>query len=222
MGMRQLCRTSIIPLLLVHLAKAEIFLDAISNIADLSDFHALLQAKPDLAPLLTNPNTTAENLTVLASSNAAFDNYHSRFGTYITDLPFDQLQALLQYQILTGIHTLSELQQTPVIPSQLTGAEYNNRSAGAALQSNLQSSGSVDGQVVIIQKNGIDPSRNLARQDTAGGLQVKSALYNWVNMTVVDGTWDHGVFQIINGYVLYADDLLPICLNSIHQISHTS
>jgi hypothetical protein len=77
MGMRQLYRTNIIPLLLVYLTKAEIFLEAISNIIELSDFHALLQAKPDLAPLLTNPNITAKNLTVFASSNAVFNNYYS-------------------------------------------------------------------------------------------------------------------------------------------------
>jgi hypothetical protein len=69
------------------------------------------------------------------------------------------------------------------------------------LISSSASTGNPNGQVVFIAPNTFSTSFS-PRQLGSTGAYVQSGLGNQVNLTAIDGIWDGGMFQIIDGYLL--------------------
>lgn len=62
------------------------------------------------------------------------------------------------------------------------------------------STGNHNGQVVFIAPNTTSTSFS-PRQLGSTGAYVQSGLGHQVNLTTIDGIWDGGMFQIIDGYL---------------------
>jgi uncharacterized surface protein with fasciclin (FAS1) repeats len=200
--MRPNFRSICLSLILLDLVAAKSFLDAIAAYPQLSDFKSLLQGNPDLAPALTKGanGPASQQVTVLAPSNFAFDTYRASHGSDISQLPKPDLEALLQYHILVRKLPSAQFLNAPppqrVIPTELMGDKYNNRSAGAALQSDTGTGEQNGGQVVLFQ---VGTQAGGSKRDSKA-VAVKSGLGESVDLTVVDGLWDGGIFQVVDGY----------------------
>src|SRR5271155_5361204 len=151
-------------------AEAQSFLTAISQFPQLSNFTSLMYDNPGLAgALLTSNATSLTQITVLVPDNSAFDMLEARLGAPIGSLTVEQLEPILQYHVLVGRLTTSNftVQNGTTVPTLLTGPEYNNRSAGAALGSSGAANDPHNGQVVFIQainSNSSNSKRFIVRQ----------------------------------------------------------
>jgi uncharacterized surface protein with fasciclin (FAS1) repeats len=197
-------------------AHAQSFLESISSDSSLDQFRSLLTSNPTLASLLTFNSTS--KVTVLVPSNAAFDQYQATYGVDISSLPTSELTAILQYQILNGQYTLANLVGELVVPTYLTGQQYNNRTAGPGI--NVIAAGhsantSQSGQVVILNSNNTSSSggKMAVRQSGVGGVTVVSGLDTEANLTITDGLWENGVYQIINQFLTLPES----CTSSLLQ-----
>ena len=184
-------------------AHAQSFLESISSDSSLDQFRSLVTSNPTLASLLTFNSTS--KVTVLVPSNAAFDQYQATYGVDISSLPTSELTAILQYQILNGQYTLANLMGELVVPTYLTGQQYDNRTAGPGINviaTEHSANTSQSGQVVILKSNNTSSSggKMAVRQSGVGGVTVVSGLDMEANLTITDGLWDNGVYQIINKY----------------------
>jgi uncharacterized surface protein with fasciclin (FAS1) repeats len=177
------------------IAAGQSFLTAISAYPQLSNFTALIQNNTSLASTLLNGSASALQ-TVLVPNNTAFANYQSLTGTPISSLSSAELEPILSYHILVGQLTTPDFSQPQGLtaPSLLVGGQYDNRSAGAGLSSvGGSTSASHDGQVVFISA-----SAGLTNTSSPTSM-VESGLGNTVNLTALDGTWDGGRFQMVDG-----------------------
>jgi hypothetical protein len=86
----------------------------------------------------------------------------------------------------------------------LTDEQYNNRSAGAALQT--QFGKNANGQVLFFSTDSIPSTKKLrvkVRQAQAGGAtaNVRAGVSEVAVLELVDGAWDDGIFQIVDQFV---------------------
>ena len=156
---------------------------------------------PGLAgALLTSNATSLTQITVLVPDNSAFDTLETQLGAPIGSLTVEQLEPILQYHVLVGKLTTSNftVQTGTTVPTLLTGPEYNNRSAGAALGSSGAANDPHNGQVVFIQATSPTSKRFIVRQLAPPVATVQGGLGHQINMTAADGYWDGGVFQIVD------------------------
>jgi uncharacterized surface protein with fasciclin (FAS1) repeats len=169
-------------------SQAQSLIQALSTYPELSRFSGLLSTNPTIAQGLIS-GSTSDPKTILIPNNNAFSSYQAKTGQEVIAAPADILVPLLQYHVLNGSYTTQSFTASPgvTVPTLLTGEKYNNRSAGAALSSPGVSGGARNGQVVFISPQASGPA------------YVQSGLASKVNLTAVDGTWDGGRFQIIDG-----------------------
>ena len=137
-----------------------------------------------------------------AYSAIAFLNFLEVTGQSFADQPYNYLQNIINYQLLNGNLTFQDILHPAglTIPTGLTGPTYNNRTAGSVLISSSALTGNHDGQVVFIAPNTTSTSFG-PRQLGSAGAYVQSGLGHQVNLTAIDGIWDGGMFQIIDGYL---------------------
>ena len=181
---------------------AQSFLQAIDAYPKLSSFHQLLLANSTLAGgLLSNGSISAANgtnstlHTILVPSNDAFTNYQKAYGHPIDRLSSSDLGNVIQYHSLQGALSSSDLQRPRglVANTALTAPTYDNRELG--------SNGAQLPQVVYIappSTNGTVVVRQIRGTNAADRL-VKSGLGSTVNVDFVNGRFDGGVFQIVDG-----------------------
>ncbi|KAK4232348.1 methyltransferase TYW3-domain-containing protein [Podospora fimiseda] len=102
-----------------------------SNNATLSTLSNLLTLVPDLVQTLS----TAQNVTILAPSNAAFANLMARNprSAELTRNP-RALAGVLQYHVLTGRLLSPEFTTTPKFPATLLSAPFANVTGGQRIQ----------------------------------------------------------------------------------------
>lgn len=189
-------------LLLPASCLAQSFTEAISGYPALSSFKALLRENPSLAPLLTSaaPGNSSQNYTILVPSNDAFIAYRKENDAEISSLPLADLKAALKYHILEEELPSAQIMTAPpsrlVIPTKLTDEKYNNRTAGAQLEEGAGND-NADGQVVILN---VRTKKGKSKRDEDKEITVLSGLHDETKMTVLDGVWDHGVFQMVDKY----------------------
>ncbi|EEH17641.1 hypothetical protein PABG_00204 [Paracoccidioides brasiliensis Pb03] len=207
-----------IPLLFSTTALAESLVEALNGYPSLSRFQSLLQDKPALAPLLSK-GSPGSVVTFLVPNDAAFAAFRAaNGGSDISDLPNSELERILEYHILSrnlpSVKLLNPPPQSLVVPTQLTGEEYNNRSAGDALQM-VEGGGkqSSSGQVVVLN---VGPQSLQKRQQEE--IDVLSGLYKSVKMTLIDGMWDGGLFHMVDGLLT----LPRVCTKTIESQNLTA
>lgn len=110
---------------------------------------------PDLAGALLTSNTSTLSgpSTILVPDNSAFDKVSVLYNVSMSNLTVDQLTPYLQYHVLVGQVTTENLTsaQGTTVPTFLTGPQFNNRTAGAALGSSGATDDPNNGQVVFFQ-----------------------------------------------------------------------
>jgi hypothetical protein len=185
-----------------HVARALSFVEAISAYPQLSNFTNLLQSNGGLTSSFYSFSASAPQ-TVLVPDNNAFLSFQNSTGQSVASQPYNYLQAVISYQILNGNLSSQDFLHPAgiTVPTGLTGPTYDNRTAGSALISSGASTGNHDGQVVFIAPN--TTSTTFApRQLGSAGAYVQSGVANQVNLTSIDGVWDGGMFQIVDGYII--------------------
>ncbi len=170
---------------------AQSFLSATGAYPQLSQFRQLLINQPNIAGLLlaTTNGTNDNQTTVLVPNNNAFDNYHRNTGQYVEGLQSSDLTDLVHYHSLNGALSSSDLQKPTglVASTSLTDPRYDNRGLG--------SNGAMQSQVVYVGSN----SANQPRQNmNSSGLYVQSGLVSNSPLNTIDGTWDGGLFHIVD------------------------
>jgi uncharacterized surface protein with fasciclin (FAS1) repeats len=95
---------------------------ALNSSADLSMLNTVLGLVPQIAQILGG----AQNITILAPSNAAFAKVDNVTLSTLTANP-DMLAALLQYHVLNGTVYGSQITNTSAfVPTLLTNTSYTN------------------------------------------------------------------------------------------------
>jgi len=193
--------------------KAQSFLKAISAYPQLSNFTNLLTQNPSLASSLLSSSASTPQ-TVLVPDDDAFLSFLKSTGQSFSNQSQDYLLAVGQYHILNGNLTSQDFLHAEgiTVPTGLTGPTYDNRTAGDALISSGATTGNHDGQVVFIAPNTTSTSFS-TRQLDSGGAFVQSGLGHQVNLTAVDGVWDGGAFQIVDGFLT----LPEVCTETIQK-----
>lgn len=182
---------------------AQTFLEAISQYPQLANFTTLMTNNPGLAgALLTSNATSLTRTTVLVPDNSAFDKLQRLLGVPVGSLSVSQLEPVLSYHVLVNELTTDNftVANGTTEPTFLTGPLYNNRSAGDALGSSGAEGDPKNGQVVFIEaKDEPTAARRLTvRQLPQPDVEVQGGLGHIINLTSVDGSWDGGVFQIVD------------------------
>lgn len=174
---------------------------ALSGYQDTTLFQGLLQSYPQALQNLVGDDS---DVTVLVPSDSAVTKYLESTNSSATDLDPDSLEVFFAYHILgkslTGAQLQSEGPQGLVVPTKLTGEQYNNRSAGPALS---QIYGEDAGGQVIVAK---PPSGNSARRfkRQSGGddiVSLRVGLGQDAQLQAVDGQWgpnNASSFQIVD------------------------
>jgi hypothetical protein len=187
-------------------AQAKSFVEAISAYPELSNFTSLLNLNSGLASIFYSISPTAPQ-TVLVPDNIAFENFQKSTGQAFASQPYDYIQNVINYQLLNGNLKSQDFGHPAgiTVPTGLIGPTYDNRTAGSSLISSGASTGNHNGQVVFIAPNTTSTSFS-SRQLGSKGAYVQSGLGHQVNLTAIDGVWDGGVFQIVDGYAI------PLCI----------
>lgn len=102
----------------------------LSSNSNLSNLTSILSANPALLQALGS----AQNITILAPSNEAFAQLTNSSGAEaLTNA--DVVAALLQYHVLNGSYTASQITNSSVfVPTLLTNATYSNVTGGQVVQ----------------------------------------------------------------------------------------
>ncbi len=166
--------------------------EAIAGFSQLSAFSQLLTDNPTLLPSVIPANLTGTAITVLVPSNAAFENFINQTGHELGQLPLDQLTAIFKYQILAAAitaHNLTGAASGIVVPTLLTGQQYDNRTAGAQL---LATYGQVaaQGNVLFVTPSAIAPAAAhllRPRQSDSTTFNVRAGLGQTAKLAAVDG-----------------------------------
>jgi uncharacterized surface protein with fasciclin (FAS1) repeats len=177
-------------------ANAKTFIEAIGSYPQLSNFTTFVKANEAVLPLATNAP-----LTVLVPDDNAFASYKQEYGVEITSLPLTELAPLFSYHLLVGALGRDNFTNPKgsTWPTLLTGEQYNNRSAGPALEDQTGSANRSGGQVLFVSDSASSSNKLLVRQGGASSHPVKSGLNSSVNMTIVEESFDGGKFHIIDG-----------------------
>lgn len=191
--------------LLFKLAFSQSLLDATASYSQLSTFRALLLASPALALNYTRSEGSGSQKTLLLPSNIAFDTYFSVFGTEFTSLPPATLAATFAYHTLNASYTSTNFKSNDGVLAQtrLSEDKYNHRNGSGGQVLFIGDSGSTGGS----GKRDAPPGSTFkvfplgGRQDNQMGstANVTSGLGSTVVLHAVDGTWDGGKFQIVDG-----------------------
>ena len=96
---------------------------------ELSQFSSYINASTNFASVVSSAN----NFTLLAPSNAAFDAWLSTHG--IPSLPEDVVEATLMYHLLNGgFPTTSFADEAQFVSSYLTNTSYSNVTGGQRVE----------------------------------------------------------------------------------------
>ena len=104
-------------------------LAATPELSNLTDYVSLF---PDLLSFLAE----AQNITILAPSNGAFEEFlRSPAGSVISNNDTRSIQAILQYHVLNGTHPAAVITDTPsFIPTLLADPSYTNVTGGQVVE----------------------------------------------------------------------------------------
>jgi uncharacterized surface protein with fasciclin (FAS1) repeats len=196
----RLLSASLLSLICVRHAAAQSFLSVISSYPQLSNFTSFYLDNFPLATLLLT-NSSTEPRTVLVPNNDAFASYERYHGYSVTSLPPTDLESLIRYHTLVGYLTTKNFSEPRGLtaPSLLEGEQYNNRSAGAALESKFGEATYVRGQVVFISaESRPGGNRFLVRQVGPASAIVKSGGGSELNLIPLDAAWDGGYVQEVD------------------------
>lgn len=187
---------------------AQSFLEAIDAYPNLSSFRQLLQTNPAFAEgLLSNTSLSALNgtgvtlQTILVPNNDAFTKYQQMNRHPLTSLSSSDLTNVIQYHSLQGALSSSDVKkpQGLISDTALTDAKYDNRE--------LSSNGAQLPQVVFIapapSTGSSMPITQAGNSSSNLGGYVESGLGQKVNVELVDGKFDGGMFQTVDGYVQF-------------------
>ena len=123
-------------LIFVSHVQSQAVLSVLDTHVELSSFNRYVNASANLTSLLS----TANNFTLLAPSNTAFDAFLSSQSASVSD---DEIEAILTYHLLHGgFPTLSFSDQPQFVASHLTNTSYANVTGGQRLELVSGSNGS--------------------------------------------------------------------------------
>jgi uncharacterized surface protein with fasciclin (FAS1) repeats len=193
--------STVISSALLSLVKAQDLATALAPVQDASSFRAILQNRPEISTQLLSGVT---GVTVLVPNNDAIARYTAANGgqPLTQTLTDNQILGLLQYHILGKSLLGTDFEASAngtTIPTLLDQTQYNNRSAGSALQNTFGQY--ANGQVLFISTAKITNGFKVKvkRQATPGtGINVRGGLDQTTNLTIVDGKWNGGTFQIVD------------------------
>ena len=176
------------------------FVQAISLYPQLSNFTSLLNSNQGLVQLFSSFSSSAPQ-TVLVPDDNAFVAFQQSTGQSFASQSYDYIQNVINYQLLNGNLKSQDFSHPAgtTVPTGLTGPTFDNRTAGSSLISSGASTGNHDGQVVFIAPH-TTPTSFKSRQLDSSIAYVQSGLGHQINLTAVDGVWDGGLFQIVDGY----------------------
>lgn len=114
-------------LCLIAVSSAQDLGTVLQDTESLSFLNSLLSNNPDLLEELN----TAQDITLLAPSDAAWESYIAEPGADLLD-DTDFVTALLQYHVLDGSYTAANITEagSPFIPTFLTNRQYVNITGG--------------------------------------------------------------------------------------------
>ncbi len=171
---------------------------AVSKFPQLSSFSSLLGSNPNLLGSLI-PSGTNQGVTLLIPSNDAFDKYANRTGSNVTSLPADTLSVTLQYHIMAAPLTSTNFSsaQGTIVPTLVTDAANNNRTAGAALI-NTYGQQAAQGQVLFVSKSTGASAKFRVKRQQGKSAQISGGDAQGASMDPIDAQWSGGYFQIID------------------------
>lgn len=177
----KLLQTTLVSIWLAgSLVASQSLLDAISTYPQLSNFTALMRDNPALANALLTANATSltGDITVLVPDNSAFTKVSSLYNISMSSLTLQQIEPFLSYQVMVGQYTSNNFttQGGITAPTFLSGPQYNNRSAGAALGSSGANGDIRNGQVVFIQAK--DDTSNASATRKFALRQLSNPMFN--------------------------------------------
>lgn len=104
--------------------------EALNSTSDLSQLAGVLGLVPELVQALSSAN----NITILAPSNAAFDAIGNETLTALAS-DQDMIAAILQYHVLNGTIRSDQITNTSAfVPTLLTNPQYTNVTGGQVVQ----------------------------------------------------------------------------------------
>ncbi|KAH9480841.1 Fasciclin-like arabinogalactan protein [Psilocybe cubensis] len=120
-----------VPILLGVSVSAQSIIDAVGGQAQLSMLALLLNAQPGLVSTLSS----AQNITLLAPHNDAFNQFLSTPGGMQASAQLDVVAALLEYHVINGAFHSSSFTSTPVFPNTfLTNTTYTGVTGGQVVE----------------------------------------------------------------------------------------
>jgi uncharacterized surface protein with fasciclin (FAS1) repeats len=132
-------------IVLISHVQSQALLYVVQQHVELSTFNHYVNSSSTLTSLLSSAN----NVTVLAPSNAAFQTWLSNQSPRLSN---DQIEALLSYHILHGVFPTVSLSTKPQFTSSfLTNTSYANVTSGQRVE--LLSTVNGDPQIVSGNKS---------------------------------------------------------------------
>ncbi len=173
---------------------------AISKFSQLSTFSSVLGSNPNLVSSLI-PSNINRGVTLLIPSNDAFDKYSNSTngGGNITAMEPSALIVILRYHVMAAPLTSANFtaDQGNIVPTLLTDATHNNRSAGAALVNTYGAEAAL-GQVLYVSKSPSSAGKFRVKRQQAKTLQLAGGDAQGALMDAVDAQWSGGYFQIVD------------------------
>jgi uncharacterized surface protein with fasciclin (FAS1) repeats len=118
------------------IAADEDLLTALSEHSSLTKFTSLIS---NYSSLLATAE--AGDMTILAPTDEAFDTFFSDATTATNFSSYDEVEALLSYHILRGVHSQASISSTPsFIPTLLTNSSYANVTGGQVVEAVIDNS----------------------------------------------------------------------------------
>jgi hypothetical protein len=170
---------------------------ALANYTELSAFNGILGQFPQLLSAVLDGKQTG--VTILIPTNNAFTKFiQDSAVTDISQLPLGQLQNIFKYHVMDA-RLKSQDFNAPrglTVPTILKESQFNNRTAGPALQAmyGLEAIG----QVLFVSKDPLSRAKFKIRQTTSSSAHLRAGLAQTASLKSVDGEWDGGYFQIVD------------------------
>lgn len=183
----------------------------LGNNTELSNLTTFVGALPQISSALSS----AQNITILAPSNAAFARLlNSSAGAAISANDTSAIQALLMYHVLNGTYNASAISSTAAfIPTMLSDSTYSNVTGGQVVQAVSQGDNVVffsgllqnstvtqaditfTGGVIHVIDNVLTLPQNISTTAVAAGLSAAAGALTTANLVnAVDSTPDLTVF----------------------------
>lgn len=153
------------------LAVSQTLNEALKSYPELSQFQNLIETYPQLVP----QTNASSDFTILIPDDKAFADFEASGGNTIASLGLDTITNYFQYHTIDGGLNL-EQNKNILADTELTADKYNHRNGS-------------DGQVVVVS------------QDTKNNTHaiVKSGAGYSVGMNLINGSFQGGKFQIVDG-----------------------